>query len=106
MSHDSHLSSGIDPQSKAIQKSSDPRKKYRKLSNDERHRLIYLIHNEGYSIRQAAKNLGIPYPNAKAVNLTYLVEKRINKKVVNFRSSRVDKELEEIVQMIQGGAKT
>jgi hypothetical protein len=35
-----------------------------------------------------------------------LVEKRINKKVVKFRSSHVDRDLEEIINMIQGGPKT
>ena len=42
-----------------------------------------LIHHEGCSIAKASKLTGIPYDNAKAINRTYLRERRINK--INYR---------------------
>lgn len=41
------------------------------MSNDLRQELVKLIHEEGMTIREAASTLGIPYPNAKAVNKIY-----------------------------------
>ncbi len=46
-------------------------KRYQILSNDQRHELVRLIHDEKRSIKEAAEIVGIPYPNAKAVNKTY-----------------------------------
>jgi transposase-like protein len=43
-------------------------KKYRRLTDEERKNLIILIHREGYTIKDASRQLNIPYPNAKAVN--------------------------------------
>lgn len=43
-------------------------KKYRRLTDEERHNLVALIHQEGYTIKEASRKLNIPYPNAKAVN--------------------------------------
>jgi transposase-like protein len=48
-------------------------KKYRRLTDEEREHLIHLIHKEGYTIKDASRELSIPYPNAKAVNQTYLL---------------------------------
>jgi len=58
-------------------------KKYRRLTDEERRNLIILIHREGFTIKDASRQLNIPYPNAKAVNQTYILEKRTAKK--NFR---------------------
>jgi len=43
-------------------------KKYRRLTDEERKNLVILIHREGYTIKDASRQLNIPYPNAKAVN--------------------------------------
>ena len=58
-------------------------KKYRRLTDEERRNLIILIHREGFTIKDASRQLNIPYPNAKADNQTYILEKRTAKK--NFR---------------------
>jgi transposase len=60
-------------------------KKYRRLSDKERHELIVLVHTQGYTIKDASKMLNIPYPNAKAVNQTYLHEHRTAKKSFRIR---------------------
>jgi molybdenum-dependent DNA-binding transcriptional regulator ModE len=43
-------------------------KKYKKLNDEERLKLVKLINEEGYTIKDASRCLNIPYPNAKAVN--------------------------------------
>ena len=58
-------------------------KRYRRLTDDERKNLVDLIHKNGYTIKEASRQLNIPYPNAKAVNQTYILENRTAKK--NFR---------------------
>ena len=45
--------------------------------------MVKLIHEEGLSIAQAAKKAEVPYDNAKAINRTYLKEKRVIK--INYR---------------------
>ena len=55
-------------------------KKNRILEDKERAELVRLIHEEGLTIRQAGLQLGIPYPNAKAVNKTFERELRTSKK--------------------------
>lgn len=47
-------------------------KKYRRLTDEERKNMVLLIYKEGYTIKDASRKLNIPYPNAKAVNQTYL----------------------------------
>jgi len=47
------------------------------LTDAQRGELVRLVHQEGYTIAKAAKIMGIPYDNAKAVNRTYIIEKRI-----------------------------
>ena len=44
---------------------------------------MHLIHEDGLSIAQAAKRAEVPYDNAKAINRTYLKERRIIK--INYR---------------------
>ena len=61
-------------------------KKYRRLTDEERKNLVILIHREGYTIKNASKELNIPYPNAKAVNQTYILENRTAKKNFRYRS--------------------
>jgi len=46
-------------------------KNYILLSNFQRSELCRLVHEEGLTIKEAARMTGIPYPNAKAVNKTY-----------------------------------
>ena len=62
-------------------------KKYRRLTDLERNNLCVLIHEQGYTIKDASKELGIPYPNAKAVNQTYLLENRTAKKNSRYRGT-------------------
>lgn len=35
--------------------------------------------------------VGIPYPNAKAINQTYVLERRTSKKMFRFRLKNIDK---------------
>ena len=65
-------------------------KKYKRLSDLEREELIKLIHSEGLTIKEASHKLHIPYPNAKAVNATYVHEKRTAKKTFRFRLKVAD----------------
>jgi molybdenum-dependent DNA-binding transcriptional regulator ModE len=51
-------------------------RQYTQITDEDRNTLVALIHEEGHSISQAAKALGIPYDNAKAINRTYLKENR------------------------------
>lgn len=59
--------------------------KYAPVSNERRHELIRLIHEENMSIRQAAIRQNISYPTAKAINRIYMQESRIEKKKVRER---------------------
>jgi molybdenum-dependent DNA-binding transcriptional regulator ModE len=59
-------------------------KKYILLSNLQRSELCRLVHEEGLTIKEAARMTGIPYPNAKAVNKTYEREMRTLKKHMKF----------------------
>ena len=55
--------------------------KHYNLCNDEiRRNLIIKIHVHNMSICKAAKELGIKYPTAKAINAVYLKQNRIKKK--------------------------
>jgi len=58
-------------------------RQYVQVTDDQRRDLVRMIHNEGHSIASAAKIAYIPYDNAKAINRTYLKEKRVNK--INYR---------------------
>jgi len=60
-------------------------KQYVLVSNEQRHQLIKLIHEQGQSISRAAKIVSIYYPTAKAINKVYVRENRIQKKT--FRST-------------------
>ena len=55
-------------------------KNYMLLTNQQREHLCWLIHREGLNIKQAAIIAGVPYPNAKAVNKTFMLEMRSEKK--------------------------
>jgi molybdenum-dependent DNA-binding transcriptional regulator ModE len=54
-------------------------RQYVQVTDDQRRDLVRMIHNEGHSIASAAKIADIPYDNAKAINRTYLKEKRVHK---------------------------
>ena len=43
-------------------------KKYTRVTDEQRRELIRLIYEQNYTIKQAGQAVGIPYPNAKAVN--------------------------------------
>jgi molybdenum-dependent DNA-binding transcriptional regulator ModE len=58
-------------------------RQYTQVTDQQRAELVRLIHDEGLSIAQAAKKADVPYDNAKAINRTYLKEKRIIK--INYR---------------------
>lgn len=55
-------------------------KKYSPVTNEQRHLLVKLIHQDGMSIRQAALSSRIYYPTAKAINKIYTTERRVDKK--------------------------
>lgn len=65
-------------------------KKYTRVTDEQRRELVRLIYEENYTIKQAGQEVGIPYPNAKAVNQTYLLEKRTAKKTFRFRLKNID----------------
>ena len=52
------------------------RKKYTKVSDEQRKNLLKLITQENQSISQAAHDLGIYYPTAKAIMKVYRTENR------------------------------
>jgi molybdenum-dependent DNA-binding transcriptional regulator ModE len=54
-------------------------RQYVQVTDEQRRDLVRMIHNEGQSIASAAKLADIPYDNAKAINRTYLKEKRVHK---------------------------
>lgn len=63
-------------------------KQYRKLNDSERKALVELVHVYGYSIKKASVQLNIPYANAKAVNMTFILENRTAKKQQRCRQKR------------------
>lgn len=65
-------------------------KKYTRVTDEQRRELIRLIYEQNYTIKQAGQAVGIPYPNAKAVNQTYLLERRTSKKTFRFRLKNID----------------
>ena len=58
-------------------------RQYTQVTDLQRAELVKLIHEQGLSIAQAAKRSDVPYDNAKAINRTYMRERRINK--INYR---------------------
>jgi molybdenum-dependent DNA-binding transcriptional regulator ModE len=58
-------------------------RQYTQVTDQQRAELVRLIHDEGLSIAEAAKKSDVPYDNAKAINRTFLKEKRIIK--INYR---------------------
>lgn len=60
-------------------------KNYIRVTDEQRKELITKIYQENYSIKKAGEMLGIPYPNAKSINQTYIIEKRTTKKTFRFR---------------------
>lgn len=55
-------------------------KKYEPVPDAKRKELIQLIYEKGLNISKAAKEAGIYYPTAKAINKIYLRQNRICKK--------------------------
>jgi molybdenum-dependent DNA-binding transcriptional regulator ModE len=49
------------------------------VTDEQRRELVRLIHDQGFSIAKASEDTQIPYDNAKAINRTYLREKRVHK---------------------------
>jgi len=70
--------------------STKKRQSYIQVPYERRKELIRLVYEEIYSIKQAARELGIPYHNAKAVHRIYEKEHRIGKKLTRFRLKHVD----------------
>ena len=68
-------------------------KNYRVTTDEMRHELIRLIHDEGYSIRQASIKTNIFYPTAKVINKIFQSDGRIEKK--KHRAKRKSKLLKE-----------
>lgn len=52
---------------------------YTQITDEKRAHLVRLIHSNGYSIAKAAKEVNIPYDNAKAINRTFNKEERVKK---------------------------
>jgi uncharacterized protein YpmB len=72
-------------------------KSYTLLSNKQRQELCRLIHQEGLTIKEAARRVNIPYPNAKAVNKTFQKEGRTVKKHYKFIED--EEEVQEIANV-------
>ena len=53
------------------------------VTDQQRAELVRLIHQENFSIAKAAKQSGVPYDNAKAINRTFLKEQRVKK--INYK---------------------
>ena len=66
-------------------------KKYTRVNDTQRKELVRLIHQQRFTIRAASRATGISYPNAKAINATYIQEGRVSKKTFRFRLKTVDK---------------
>ena len=60
-------------------------KTYHSVTNSQRLQLIELIHRDKMSIRQAAAQVGIFYPTAKAINKIFKKENRVERKKHRFR---------------------
>ena len=58
-------------------------KKYTRVTDKQRRDLIKLIHEYNYTIKKAGEEVGIPYPNAKAVNQIYLSKKRTKRRLLD-----------------------
>jgi transposase len=58
---------------------------YEKISNERRKALIELIEGDNLGIKVAAKTLGIPYENAKAILRVYRKDQRLKKCPHRFR---------------------
>jgi hypothetical protein len=63
-------------------------KTYKIVPNPDRLKLIYLIHNMGMTITDAARATKIYYPTAKAINKIYTRELRVDKKAHRFPRKR------------------
>lgn len=61
------------------------KKEYTKVSNEQRRKLISLVHVKKMSIVKAAKLTGIYYPTAKVINKVFKSENRIQKRDFRFR---------------------
>lgn len=59
-------------------------KKYKLVTDEQRQLLIHLIHTQELSITAAARQVGIVYPTAKAINNVFLTQNRILKKKAGF----------------------
>lgn len=53
---------------------------YRRITNEEREELIYLVLKEGVRMREAAARLGLNYSSAKTILRIYRIENRTSKK--------------------------
>jgi molybdenum-dependent DNA-binding transcriptional regulator ModE len=53
------------------------------VTDQQRAELVRLIHQKDFSIAKAAKQSGVPYDNAKAINRTFLKEQRVKK--INYK---------------------
>ena len=51
-------------------------KKYKYIPDEDRERLIHLVHTEGETIKKAAEMCNIPYENAKVINKVFVDEGR------------------------------
>ena len=61
-----------------------------------------MIHAEHQSIAKAAKLTGIPYDNAKAINRTYVKEKRVSKIAYRLRYLRKQKKVNQPIESLAG----
>ena len=75
-------------------------KKYEPVPNEQRKKLVDLIHSKGYSIAKAALTTGIYYPTAKAINKVYVRENRTQKKAFRFRLKNIEKNFVVVRQKI------
>ena len=67
-------------------KKSKKARDYKNVDNETRNLIIHLIHDKNLKITEASKLAGVSYENAKAINRTYRLEGRTEKKVYQRRS--------------------
>ena len=58
-------------------------KKYTLVTDAQRAMLIHMVYQKVQNVAEAARNLNIYYPTAKAINKVYLNENRVLKKSAN-----------------------
>ena len=73
-------------------------RQYIQISDQKRNKLISFINEGNMSIAKAAKTVGIPYDNAKAINRTYQREQRISK--IDYKERYLARKTKDVEEML------